>query len=124
MLKSPRADVYPAVIRAAQSMLLDLPAAPELKPLAPDFARALYALDHPNEAKQWLDLADPAAAATVLPLAHIAAGASGSGLDRYAADRSGRDRQEGCGARPEAGDGAGPAARREGTPVPDTLIVR
>jgi hypothetical protein len=76
LLKSPRADLYPAVLRAAQSMLLEVPASIDMKPQAVDFARALYALDHPNEAGQWLAVADPQAAAAVLALAHIAAGAA------------------------------------------------
>jgi hypothetical protein len=76
LLKSPRTDVYPAVVRAALPVLQQVPVSIELKPLAVDFARAFYAADRPEEARQWLDLADPPAAASVLALAHVAAGAA------------------------------------------------
>ena len=76
LLKSPRADVYPAIVRAALPMLLELPVSIDLKPLAADFARALYAAYRPDEAKQWLDLVDPGTGGSVLALAHVAAGAS------------------------------------------------
>ena len=75
LAKTPRADLYPAVLRAARPLLLELPVSPELRPVAADMAHALYALDQPGEAAQWLSLAGPEGAA-VLPLAHVAAGAT------------------------------------------------
>jgi hypothetical protein len=74
--KTQRTELYLAVIRAAERQLLEIPPTPDLKPVAVDFARALYALDRPNDAGQWLDLAGPEAGAGLLPLSHIVAGAA------------------------------------------------
>jgi hypothetical protein len=122
LAKSPRGDVYPAVIRAARPMLLDLPASTDMATTAPDFARALYALDQPGEAAQWLAVAG-SAGASVLPLAHIAA-------DREAPDwgeASFAELTDG-GSKKDTG-GAKRAAlvvqllTAEGHPVPDTLVM-
>ena len=123
LLKAPR-EVYPAVIRAAQQMLLDLPASPEAKPLATDFARALFALDHPKEARQWLDLADPAQAATVLPLAHVAAGTTAPAwTDMPLADLVGGGSKKDPTAGQKRATLLVQLLAAEGAPVPDSLVV-
>ena len=123
LLKAPR-DIYPAVIRAAQPMLLELPASPEAKPLAADFARALFALDHPNEARQWLDLADPAQAATVLPLAHIAGGAAASGWSNTPlTDLAGGSSKKDAALAQKRATALVQLLAAEGAPVPDSLVV-
>ena len=123
LLKAPR-DIYPAVIRAAQPMLLELPASPEAKPLAADFARALFALDHPNEAKQWLDLADPAQAATVLPLAHIAAGtAAPAWSNTPLTDLAGSGPKKDAALAQKRATALVQLLAAEGAPIPDSLVV-
>lgn len=74
--KTQRTELYLAVVRASAEILAEIPASPDLKPVAVDFARALYALDRPNDAGQWLEIAGPDASAGLMPLAHIAAGAA------------------------------------------------
>jgi len=123
LLKSPRADLYPAVLRAAQSMLLEVPASIDMKAQAVDFAHALYAIDHPNEAGQWLAVADPQAAAAVLPLAHIAAGAAAPPwTETPLADLTGGSKKD-----PSLGPKRATALVQllaaEGNPVPDALVM-
>ena len=123
LLKSPRADLYPAVLRAAQSMLLEVPASIDMKQQAVDFAHALYALDRPNEAGQWLAVADPQAAAAVLPLAHIAAGAAAPPwTETPLADLTGGSKKD-----PSLGPKRATALVQllaaEGNPVPDALVM-
>jgi hypothetical protein len=81
-------DVWFATVRAAADMLTQLPPQPDLGSVAPDFARALYALDRPREAGIWLGLADPDETALVRQVARLA-GAPASGFDdaRFAGTR-------------------------------------
>jgi hypothetical protein len=74
LAKAPRADLYSVVLRAAERLLLEVPASPDLKSVAIDFAHAMYALDRPNDARQWLEIADPEAGDSLLPLGHVVAG--------------------------------------------------
>ncbi|HEV2676445.1 MAG TPA: hypothetical protein VGV37_18100 [Aliidongia sp.] len=69
-----RSDAYPALVRAAAGLLTEVPASGDLKSVAPDFARAFYALDQPRAARVWYDLAAPDAQVALLPLAHAVAG--------------------------------------------------
>ncbi|HLZ64774.1 MAG TPA: hypothetical protein VKQ29_01020 [Aliidongia sp.] len=73
-LGDPKSELYPALIRAAANLLAEVPAGEDLKSVAPDFARALYALDRPAQALAWFELAAPEAQAGLLPLAHVVAG--------------------------------------------------
>lgn len=118
--QAPRADLYFAIARAARPLLLDLPPSPDLASVAPDFARALYALDRPKEAAAWLAVAGPEAVAPLLPLAHIAdAGAAPAWDGRPLADLLG-------GTKDLAQRRAVLAAQllaAEGTPVPDGLAL-
>ena len=72
--KVQRTELYFAVARASERLILEVPASPDLKPVAGDFARALYALDRPNDAAQWVEVAGPEVGASLLPLAHIVGG--------------------------------------------------
>jgi hypothetical protein len=123
LVKAPRGDLYPAVIRAARPMLLELPVSTELQAAAADFARALYALDQPHEAAQWLEVAGPSQGAGVLPLAHIAAGSAAPPWgDVQLADLVGSSKKD-------ASLGQKRAAllvellTAEGNPLPDTLLM-
>jgi hypothetical protein len=69
-----KSELFPALVRAAGDLLIEVPASEDLKFAAPDFARALYALDQPRQAGVWLDMAGPEARAGLLPLAHVVAG--------------------------------------------------
>ena len=77
--KASGAGIYPAAIRAAQSMLLAIPPAPDLRADAIDMARALYALDLPDAARPWFDLLPPVGQQQFLPLAAIVSGAKAPG---------------------------------------------
>jgi hypothetical protein len=119
LAKSPRTETYPAVIRAARPMLLDLPASTDMVSAAPEFARALYALDRPGEAEQWLAVAGPTGAG-ILPLAHIAAG-------REAPEWGEASLADLTGGKKEAGVKRAALVVQlltaEGHPVPDTLVM-
>jgi hypothetical protein len=69
--KTPRQDLYFPLVRALEPMLLELPPDPGLADDAADIARALLALDRPAEAARWLALAQPDAAKSLVPLAHL-----------------------------------------------------
>ncbi|MDB5363387.1 MAG: putative Antifreeze glycopeptide polyprotein [Rhodospirillales bacterium] len=69
-----KSDLFPALARAAAPMLIEVPASEDLKPVAADFARALYALDQPRQAAAWFEIAAPETQAGLLPLAHVVAG--------------------------------------------------
>jgi hypothetical protein len=73
-LGDPKSEPYPALVRAAANLLVEVPASEDLKSVAPDFARALYALDQPGQARAWFDVAAPEAQADLLPIAHVVAG--------------------------------------------------
>jgi hypothetical protein len=73
-LGDPKAEIYPTLVRAAASLLIEVPASPELNSVAADFARALYALDQAAQARVWFDMAAPDAQVQLLPFAHVAAG--------------------------------------------------
>ncbi|HWK47451.1 MAG TPA: hypothetical protein VNT30_22190 [Stellaceae bacterium] len=90
LIKAPRLDAYPVMARLVAPLLVALPPSDALKPLAGEFARALYAAGQPVAALAWLNAADPAVAATVVPFARIAAPTTapalghGSLIDLYA----------------------------------------
>ena len=69
-----KAELYPTLARAAATLLVEVPASEDAKPAAPDFARALYALDQPRQAAAWFEICPPDAQAALLPLAHVVAG--------------------------------------------------
>jgi len=71
-----KSELFPALLHAAGPMLVEVPATEDLKSVAPDFARALYALDQPRQAAAWLEIATPEAQAALLPLAHVVDDAS------------------------------------------------
>jgi len=75
-LSDSKSELFPALLRAAGPMLVEVPATEDLKSVAPDFARALYALDQPRQAAAWLEVATPEAQAALLPLAHVVDDAS------------------------------------------------
>jgi hypothetical protein len=124
LLSSPRGDVYPAVIRAALPMLLEVPAAADVSAVGGDFARALYAQDHAKEAAQWLDVAGPSGSAGLLPLAHLAIGSAAPDWgDTPLADLTGG------GTKKDPNQGLKRAAAlvqllaAEGNPAPASLVV-
>jgi len=69
-----RAELFPALVRAAGPMLVEVPASEDLKFAAPDFARALYALDQQRQAGAWFEMLGSDAQVGLVPLAQIAAG--------------------------------------------------
>jgi hypothetical protein len=82
LIKAPRADVYPVVARLVAPMLAEMPPSDALKPLAVEFARALFTSDHLAEARTWFSAADPAAAASLVPVARIAERAAAPDWDK------------------------------------------
>ena len=69
-----RSELFPALVRAAGPMLVEVPASEDLKFAAPDFARALYALDQQHQAGAWFEMLGSDAQVGLVPLAQIAAG--------------------------------------------------
>jgi len=69
-----RSELFPALVRAAGPMLIEVPASEDVKFAAADFARALYALDQQRQAGAWFEMLGSDAQRRLVPLAQIAAG--------------------------------------------------
>lgn len=116
-----RGELYPALVRAAANLLVEVPPSEDLKSVAPDFARALYALDQPNPARTWFDLASPDAQAALLPLAHVVAGeAMPPWGGETPADLAGGKKDATA---PRRAAAAALLLAAEGFPVPDRMLL-
>ena len=116
-----RGELYPALVRAAASLLVEVPASGDLNSVAPDFARALYALDQPDAARAWYDLAAPDAQAALLPLAHVVAGeAAPAWAGDTLADLAGGKKDATA---PRRAAATALLLAAEGTPVSDRMLL-
>jgi hypothetical protein len=116
-----KSELFPALARAAASMLVEIPATEDLKSVAPDFARALYALDQPRQAGAWFEIAAPDGQAGLLPLAHVVAGDAAppwAGTDM--ADLAGGKKDAAAGRRAAA---AALLLAAEGVALPDRMLL-
>lgn len=68
---------FAVTARLVAPVLAEIQPTADLAEYAPEAVRALYVAERPNEARQWLRLANPAGGAALEPLARLAEGASG-----------------------------------------------
>ena len=116
-----KSELFPTLVRAAADLLIEVPASEDLKFAAPDFARALYALDQPRQAGVWLDMAGPEARAGLLPLAHVAAGdAAPPWAGETLADLAGGKKDA---AAPRRAAAAALLLTAEGVALPDRMLL-
>ena len=69
--KAPRADLYFPLVQALEPILMELGPDPDFRDSAAEIARALLALDKPEAAARWMEVAPLEAAQALTPLAHI-----------------------------------------------------
>ncbi|GGF48804.1 hypothetical protein GCM10011611_63990 [Aliidongia dinghuensis] len=116
-----RGELYPALVRAAAGLITEVPPSADLKSVAPDFARALYALDQPKAAGAWLELASPEGQTALLPLAHAVAGdAAPAWSGQTLVDLAGGKKDT---AAPRRAASAALLLAAEGFPVPDRMLL-
>jgi hypothetical protein len=116
-----KSELYPGLVRAAANLLIEVPASEDLKFAAPDFARALYALNQPRQAGAWFEMAGPEAQATLAPLAHVVAGdAAPPWGGETLADLAGGKKDA---AAPRRAAATVLLLTAEGIPVPDPMLL-
>lgn len=116
-----KSELFPALARAAAPMLVEVPASEDLKSVAPDFARALYALDQPRQAAAWFEIAAPDAQAGLVPLAHVVAGdAAPPWAGETLADLAGGKKDA---AAPRRAAAAALLLAAEGVAIPDRMLL-
>lgn len=116
-----KSELFPALLRAAGPMLVEVPATEDLKSVAPDFARALYALDQPRQAAAWLEVAAPDAQAALLPLAHVVDDASAPAWPNQSVTDLAGGRKDAAATRRAAA--AAQLLTAEGVILPDQILL-